>query len=240
MDDSVQFRVEQNSRFAGIYTLTSISDGKARLATKNLTPGQSFYGEELLQIGGQEYRIWNPYRSKIAAALLRNLNHLPIKPSIDVLYLGVGSGTTCSHLSDIVGSSGKIFGLDFAARPMRDFLDNLVKKRENVFPIMADAREPSSYRILVPQVDTIYCDVAQRNQTEILVRNADLFLKRKGWMLYAVKSRSIDVSEKPSSIYRKEIAALESNGYPVQEMVDLEPYEKDHAMVLAQKSGART
>lgn len=238
MAEKAEFTVKQNPAFPSIYYLVSAGDGRTRLATKNLHPGQRFYGEEVIHIRGEEYRVWSPYRSKIAAALLRDLHYLPIRPGIDLLYLGVGSGTTCSHLSDIVGSSGRIFGLDFAARPMRDFLENLAKRRENLFPILADAREPGSYRILVPEVDTIYCDVAQQNQTEIIIKNADTFLSGSGWILYAVKSRSIDATKKPYSIYEQEIATLEARGYRVRESIDLSPYELDHAMVVAQKAGA--
>ena len=50
-----------------------------------------------------EYRIWNPFRSKLAAAILSGVEKIHLKPSTKVLYLGAGSGTTVSHVSDLVG-----------------------------------------------------------------------------------------------------------------------------------------
>ena len=54
-----------------------------------------------------EYRVWNPYRSKIAAAILGGVSDIYIRPGVKVLYLGAASGTTVSHVSDIVGQDGK-------------------------------------------------------------------------------------------------------------------------------------
>lgn len=50
-----------------------------------------------------EYRAWNPFRSKLAAAILGGIDQIHIKPGVRVLYLGAASGTTVSHVSDIVG-----------------------------------------------------------------------------------------------------------------------------------------
>lgn len=50
-----------------------------------------------------EYRAWNPFRSKLAAAILGGIDQIHIKPGAKVLYLGAASGTTVSHVSDIVG-----------------------------------------------------------------------------------------------------------------------------------------
>ena len=50
-----------------------------------------------------EYRVWNPFRSKLAAAILGGVDKIHIKPGAKVLYLGAASGTTVSHVADIVG-----------------------------------------------------------------------------------------------------------------------------------------
>ena len=50
-----------------------------------------------------EYRVWNPFRSKLAAAILGGVDKIHMKPGAKVLYLGAASGTTVSHVSDIVG-----------------------------------------------------------------------------------------------------------------------------------------
>jgi fibrillarin-like pre-rRNA processing protein len=221
--------------FPGIFRLEL--ESKRVLATRNLTPGLTVYGEQLVQVGGEEYRSWNPFRSKLAAAIMKGLGEVPLDPGYKVLYLGVASGTTCSHVSDIVGKKGHVWGVDFAPRPMRDLIENVAKHRGNVSPILGDARRPGSYATLVPKVDAIYADVAQPDQAEIVVRNAELFLKPRGWVMFAVKSRSIDVSLPPERVYAGEIEVLERNGFEVVEALKLDPFEKDHAMVVAMYSG---
>jgi len=223
--------VSPHERFEGVFWVTS--EEKKRLATLNLTPGKKFYGEELIEYGEVEYRVWNPFRSKIAAAILKEIKELPLLPGITLLYLGVASGTTCSHVSDIVGTEGHVFGVDFAPRSMRDFIENLVKVRGNVSPILADARSPLSYRMIVSKVDTIYSDVAQPDQAKIMVDNAEVYLKKGGWGMMAIKARSIDVTEDPSVLYKSEVEFLKSHVFTVVDLVNLEPYEKDHAMVVA-------
>ncbi len=224
--------ISPHERFPGIFWVAG-GEGERRLATLNLTPGRRFYGEELLEYEGREYRVWNPFRSKVAAAILRGIKELPISPGITLLYLGVASGTTCSHLSDIVGEEGHIFGVEFAPRAMRDFIENLSSHRGNVSPILADARRPLSYRMIVPKVDVIYADVAQPDQARILADNAEVYLRDGGWAMMAIKARSIDVAEEPSLIYGREVEYLRRKGFAVMDLADLAPYEKDHAMVVA-------
>ncbi|MBS7637612.1 fibrillarin-like rRNA/tRNA 2'-O-methyltransferase, partial [Candidatus Bathyarchaeota archaeon] len=166
-------------------------------------------------------------------AILRGLKNMPISGGMKILYLGVASGTTCSHISDIVGDGGHIWGVDFAPRPLRDLIEKLASYRRNISPILGDARNPEAYSPLVPIVDLIYADVAQPDQSRILHRNAEFYLKPSGWALLAIKSRSIDVTRPPEEVYKAEIDELESRGFEVLEVVELDPYERDHAMVVA-------
>ena len=206
------------------------------LATKNLTPGITFYGEQIYEHEGVEYRSWNPTRSKLSAAIMKGLQSIPIIDGSKVLYLGVASGTTCSHVSDIVTDTGHIWAVDFAPRSLRDFLDKVANHRENVSPILGDARNPNQYGALVPKVDIIYADVAQPDQADIVVKNAKLFLEEKGWVMLSVKARSIDVKKKPKEIYASQEKILVEAGFEVSEVLELEPFEKDHAMIIAQGS----
>jgi rRNA 2'-O-methyltransferase fibrillarin len=88
-----------------------IAKGKeAMLVTKNLVPGESVYGEKRISIDGAgpdeaktEYRVWNPFRSKLAAGVLGGMDKIFIAPGTKVLYLGAASGTSVSHVADIVG-----------------------------------------------------------------------------------------------------------------------------------------
>ena len=194
------------------------------------------YGERLIKRKGIEYRLWDPYRSKLAAAILKGLKIVPIRDGHKVLYLGAASGTTASHVSDIVGESGHVYCVEFAPRSIRELVNNVCEFRMNMSPILADARFAERYSALVEKVDDVYCDIAQLEQAKILADNADLFLKEDGWITLAVKARSIDVTKEPSEVYRREIETLKKRGFQVSEVVYLEPYDKAHAMVVAQFS----
>jgi fibrillarin-like pre-rRNA processing protein len=209
-----------------------VTETETLLATINQKPNQTVYGETLIDLDGRQYRFWSPFRSKMAAAIMKGLTNLRIYPGDRVLYLGVASGTTCSHISDIVGKRGHIWGVEFSPRSMRDLIEKLVKHRENISPILADARHPERYAVLVPRVDAIYADVAQPDQAEILVKNAAYFLKEGGWATIAIKSRSIDVAKAPQEVYQQQMSVLENGGLEVVESLELDPYERDHALVV--------
>jgi len=224
--------VSPHERFEGIYWIR-FQDRSRRLATENLSPGHSVYGEELVKHRRKEYRTWDAYRSKLAAAILKDVGEIPIAPSRTVLYLGAASGTTASHVSDIVGAKGAVFCVEFAQRTMRELIENVCSQRPNMSPILADARYPSTYRSLISPVDAIYCDIAQPEQARILADNADLFLKERGSVMIAVKSRSVDVTMSPGSVFSQEKQILAGRGFKIVDMIRLEPYEKDHAMIVA-------
>jgi len=230
----VQVNVKPHPQFSAIYQVT-LEDGAQRLATRNLTPGRNVYGERLLRHEGVEYRVWDAFRSKLAAAILRNLKTVPIKPSHRVLYLGAASGTTASHVSDIVGEKGYVYCVEFAPRALRELVNNVCAYRLNMSPILEDARFPEKYGMFIGgNVDDVYCDIAQPEQAKILADNADLFLKKSGWIMIAVKAQSIDVTKEPSEVYKQEIKVLKNRGFRIEEVVHLEPYDIAHAMIVAQ------
>ena len=70
----------------GIYF---VEDDQRILVTRNLVPGRTVYGEKLVQVDEDEYRSWNPTRSKLAAAIMKGLTKVPIRKGSRVLYLGV-------------------------------------------------------------------------------------------------------------------------------------------------------
>ncbi|MEM3641097.1 MAG: fibrillarin-like rRNA/tRNA 2'-O-methyltransferase [Candidatus Bathyarchaeia archaeon] len=225
--------VKPHPQFPQIYEVT-LEDGSQRLATRNLTPGRNVYGERLIHFEGVEYRLWDPFRSKLAAAVLKNIKVVPIMPNQQVLYLGAASGTTASHVSDIVGEKGHVYCVEFASRAIRELVNNVCAYRLNMSPILEDARFPERYAMFVRgAVDNIYCDIAQPEQAKILADNADHFLKKGGWIMLAVKAQSIDVTKEPSEIYKREVKVLENRGFKIEDVVHLEPYDKAHAMIAA-------
>ena len=207
-------------------------EGEKKLATKNLIPGNQVYNEQLLTVNGVEYRIWNPFRSKLAAAIMNNLNDFPFNKKSDVLYLGVSTGTTISHISDIVEQNGTIFGVEHTSRVARDFLDRVASHRKNIVPIIQDARKPGEFFSVYKKVDIVYVDIAQADQTDIAIENCKLFLKSGGYLFLVIKTRSIDVTKDPKRVIKNEIKKLESL-FEIKQTIDLQPYDKDHAMVVA-------
>ena len=206
-------------------------NGRAALLTRNLTPGKKVYNEDLVVRLGTEYRTWDPFRSKLAAAMIKGL---PDGDNVDGSkghYLGASTGTTASHVSDIVGEGGLVIGVEFAPRVAREVLEHVARERRNVIPFVADARDPSKYA--VAKVDVVYCDIAQPDQTEIAMANCDSLLKRGGALLLAVKSQSIDVLRPPEEVYREEVAKLRSAGFEIKGVYELSPFEKHHALVHA-------
>jgi fibrillarin-like pre-rRNA processing protein len=229
----VHVKVKPHPQFAEIYQ-AFLEDGAQRLATRNLTPGRTVYGERLIRFKKVEYRVWDAFRSKLAAAILKGVQTVPITRGNRVLYLGAASGTTPSHVSDIVGEEGHVYCVEFASRSIRELVNNVAAYRLNMSPFLEDARFPEKYGIYIPgKVDCIYCDVAQPEQAKILADNADPLLKPSGWVMLAVKAQSIDVTKDPLEIYKQEAKVLRKRGFDVKEIVRLEPYDKAHAMIVA-------
>ncbi len=186
-------------------------EGEKKLATKNLVPGNQVYNEKLLVVNNVEYRIWNPFRSKLAAAIMNDLSNFPFNQKSNVLYLGVSTGTTISHISDIIGESGVIFGIEHASRVARDFLDRVASHRKNIVPIIQDARKPEEFFSVYKKVDIVYVDIAQPDQTNIAIENCKLYLKPSGYIFQIIKTRSIDVTKDPKKIIKNEIKKLEQD-----------------------------
>lgn len=207
-------------------------NGKEHIATINLLKGVTLYGEKLISRDGNEYRTWDPFRSKLAAAYIKGL-HFEFSNVGNVLYLGASTGTTVSHLSDIVGQSGKIFAVESSTRVARELISNVSSKRTNVIPIIEDARKPRSYFSIYDKMDLVYCDIAQPDQTTIAIDNCKIYLKETKPMLLVIKTRSIDVTMSPKNVISQEIKKLESNSFKIKQKIDLEPFDKDHAMINA-------
>ncbi|XP_020580686.1 mediator of RNA polymerase II transcription subunit 36a-like [Phalaenopsis equestris] len=220
-------------RHDGVFVAKGKEDA---LCTKNMVPGESVYGEKRVSVQTEdgtkmEYRVWNPFRSKLAAAILGGVDNIWIAPGSRVLYLGAASGTTVSHVSDIVGPTGVVYAVEFSNRSGRDLV-NMAKKRTNVIPIIEDARHPTRYRMLVGMVDVIFSDVAQPDQARILALNASFFLKNEGHFVISIKANCIDSTVPAEAVFAQEVKKLQADQFKPFEQVTLEPFERDHACVV--------
>jgi len=226
--------------FPGVYRTPDPRNPNRRvIATRNLTPGRSFYGESLVRVkladGSVELRLWDPYRSKLSAAVINHLNVFPFKEGQSCLYLGASTGTTVSHISDIVGNTGRIFGVEMAPRVAREFLENVVRYRANIVPIIADARHPEKYPSVYGEINIVYCDIAQPDQTEIAMINCSRFFKTgsPGMLFLVVKASSIDAMKPKNQVFSEQKKVLEASNFAVVEQIDLEPFDRQHAMLVA-------
>lgn len=200
-----------------------------------MCPGESVYAEKRFPVeeGDKkvEYRAWNPFRSKLAACVMGGVDQIYMAPGSKVLYLGAASGTSVSHVSDIVGPEGMVYAVEFSHRSGRDLV-NMAKKRTNVVPIVEDARHPHKYRMLVPMVDCIFADVAQPDQTRIVAVNAQYFLKNGGHFVISIKANCIDSTAAAETVFASEVGKMKAEKMKPLEQVTLEPYERDHAVVV--------
>ncbi|KAI6672376.1 hypothetical protein NL676_000282 [Syzygium grande] len=225
--------VVEPHRHEGVFIAKGKEDA---LVTKNMVPGEAVYNEKRVSVQNEdgskvEYRVWNPFRSKLAAAILGGVDEIWIKPGARVLYLGAASGTTVSHVSDIVGPTGVVYAVEFSHRSGRDLV-NMAKKRTNVIPIIEDARHPAKYRMLVGMVDVIFSDVAQPDQARILALNASYFLKAGGHFVISIKANCIDSTVPAEIVFSQEVKKLQADQFKPFEQVTLEPFERDHACVV--------
>ena len=204
---------------------------KNKIFTENpvFCKGIKVYNEKLVKYKDKELRSWNPYRSKFAAAILNGLK-IDIKSNSKILYLGAATGTTVSHVSDIV-KDGVVYSVENSPVAVKNLI-KLSEKRKNLIPILEDANHPDRYSSIVHTVDLTYQDISQRNQAEIFISNVTRYLKKSGKGILMVKARSIDVSLKPKKAYNIVCSELEESGLKIKDKIDLNPYEKDHAAIL--------
>jgi fibrillarin-like pre-rRNA processing protein len=240
---------EAQEIYEGVFRVVDPKEPRRKLlATMNVTPGRSLYGERLVlaRIAGKnvEFRLWDPFRSKLSAAVLKGMQFFPFRKGSTCLYVGASTGTTVSHVSDILGISGKIFAVEISSRVAREFLQNVVKYRQNIVPIIADARQPERYSSIYGKVDSIYFDIAQPDQTEIAISNCEMYLREEskegrespsGTLVLVIKASSIDALKPKKEVFAKQSETLRKSGFEILEQIDLQPYDKNHAIIVARR-----
>ena len=226
------FNIRTHPKYSNVYI--SGPPYNLKLYSKNLVPGNKVYGEKLITFKGEEYREWDPYRSKLAAMILEKPSVDFLSSELNCLYLGASSGTTISHLSDIV-YNGIIYGVEFAERSMRQLIQN-TNNRKNIVPILGDANFPEKYaKSVFTPIDLIYQDIAQPNQAQIAIANCSYYLKDKGTLILAIKSQSIDSVQKPEKIFIQEKKILEKAGYQISESFNIHKYAANHIILIVHK-----
>lgn len=204
--------------------------GRVEWWTETAAEEPPVYGERWAYVGGRAYRAFEPARSKLAAALAKGWAGPRPREGERWLYLGAASGTTASHVADLVGPSGRLFAVERSLRPFGRLLA-LAERWPSLEPILADARDTRAYAGLVPPVDGIYADIAQADQVEIVRANAALFLRGAGGaLLIALKTASMGRDASAPEHVRRAERELERD-VDLAPSVRLDPFHKGHYFV---------
>lgn len=195
--------------------------------TESADPTKSVYGENLIEWNGKEYRRWVGKRSKVGAAIQNGMD-IELRPDLNVLYLGAASGTTVSHFSDIL-TDGVIVGVEYSDTVIKGLV-NLAESRDNIAPVLGNARNPEEYEEYLDEYDYIFQDISQRDQAEIFLKNCEKYLKEGGTGLLAIKARSISDSRPEDEIF-DEVKEKISGRFDIVDEVKLDPYEKEHLVI---------
>ncbi len=200
------------------------------LFTINAAPGSRVYGEELRAEGTVEYRQWDPFRSKLAAFLLKGAPGDLLAGVRSVLYLGGAHGTTASHVSDLLPEA-QIFVVEKSPTSFAPLLA-LARRRRNLLPILADAQLPERYAADVGIVDFLYQDIAQRAQARIFLDNAQACLAATGRGILMLKVRSVTQRRPASAIVQESRSTLVGGGFRVDVGTPLVPFSKEHVALV--------
>ena len=188
------------------------------------------YGERWTEVGDRRLRHFEPGRSKLAAAVIRGWSGDLPAPGERWLYLGAASGTTASHVADLVGPDGRVYALERSLRPFARLLA-LAERWPNLRPILGDARAPGDYATIVPPVDGLYADIAQPDQLAIVLANAELLLSGDGArLLVALKTPSMG-RDRSAAAHRAASEAMLAERAALVPSVSLEPFHRGHYMI---------
>jgi fibrillarin-like pre-rRNA processing protein len=212
-------------------------DGRRVAFTAALGSPPSVYGERIVVGGGRNWRRWDPTRSKLGAAVVKGWDDPMPRLGERWLYLGAATGTTASHVADLVGPQGGVYAVERSLRPFTRLLAT-AERYPNLFPILADARLPGRYLGDVPLVEGLYIDIAQPDQLEIVLANAGWFLRDRGALLFAVKTASMGREKTPQHHLQEVVRRLESE-LEVRSSLALDPMHRRHYLVGARRGAPR-
>ncbi|MCI4355928.1 MAG: fibrillarin-like rRNA/tRNA 2'-O-methyltransferase [Thermoplasmata archaeon] len=204
--------------------------------TVALSEPAAVYGERVTAVEDSVLRRWDPSRSKLGAALAKGWDGALPRSGERWLYLGAATGTTASHVADLVGRDGFVFAVEKSLRPFARLLA-LGRRYPNLGPILGDAHAPLDYLPMVPPVDGLYVDLAQVDQVEIARENARWFLRPSGMLLLALKTASMGREKSPRDHLASAVERL-SPGFELDTPLGLEPFHKRHFLLGGRATGA--
>ena len=220
-----------------------------QLATKNMVKGTKTRKEKIVIVNNEEFLEWNPYKSKLAAAIRNGLQILPIIKNSKVVCINPLEESTILHISNIVGSGGSVFVID-VNKNKKSFLNKLVNTHKNIIPIYDKVDELSFFSSITGKVDALYVDIPESEQIEQIVEKYGSLLKNEGFLMLIAKKDDDAVlendlvgwmAEQRAGLNKiREITAKLKSQFEIIQEINLginyamEPYHKLHAFILAQ------
>ena len=220
-----------------------------QLATKNMVKGTKTRKEKIVIVNNEEFLEWNPYKSKLAAAIRNGLQILPIIKNSKVVCINLPEESTILHISNIVGSGGSVFVID-VNKNKKSFLNKLVDTHENIIPIYDTIDELSFSSSITGKVDALYVDITEAEQIKQIVDKCELLLKNEGFLMLVAKKDGDAIlendivgwmAEQRAGLNKiREITAKLKSQFEIIQEINLginyamEPYHKLHAFILAQ------
>ena len=220
-----------------------------QLATKNMVKGTKTRKEKIVIVNNEEFLEWNPYKSKLAAAIRNGLQILPIIKNSKVVCINLLEESTILHISNIVGSNGSVFVIDIN-KNKKSFLNKLVNTHKNIIPIYDTVDELSFSSSITGKVDALYVDIPESEQIETIVEKYGSLLKNEGFLMLIAKKDDNAIIENDIAGWMAEQRAglnkireittkLKSQFEIIQEInlglnYGMRPYHKFYAFILAQ------
>jgi len=208
---------------------------KKKLATLNNAGINEAYNEKLTEINGKQYNVWNPYTSKLAAAIVNGMEIFPILEKTKVLYLNTTIEKTLSHISDIIGMNGKIFVVRDMVENSKNFLEKVRNNRVNIFSITRENGVPARFSS-TEMVNVVYVDITQHNETEVAIQNCKNYLRNGGFLMLVVPTKKIDFINNPSKQNLEEMQKLQSS-FEIIQQINLTDFFKEYSMIIAKYLG---
>ena len=166
------------------------------------------------------YHIWDPYSSKLAAAIFNGLEIFPFINNSKILYVTDFPNYTFMHLSNLVNTGGTVF----LNEPKKSINSNnkLVSQLKNL-KIIDDIE---SFNIL-QELDVVLIDVDFNFSKEILETITN-FLKKNAFIFLTQKTEMVN---EENNIFKEEFSIK----YDIIQKINLTDFFKDLTMIIAKK-----
>ena len=220
-----------------------------QLATKNIVKGTKTRKEKIVIVNNEEFLEWNPYKSKLAAAIRNGLQILPIIKNSKVVCINLPEESTILHISNIVGSGGSVFVID-VNKNKKSFLNKLVNTQKNIIPIYDTVDELSFSSSVTGKVDALYVDIPESEQIEQIVEKYGSLLKNEGFLMLIAKKDDNAIIENDIAGWMaeqraglnkiREITTKLKSQFEIIQEINLginyaaKPYHKFYTFILAQ------